>query len=95
MHIYNHNIELINNDKLLSSTFKYVIEESNGAFYACHDKIKEIFYIKFDTFNIKINTLTLDTMDMAYEIYKLGDFICSTNLRLYSFEILQKLKFFL
>jgi hypothetical protein len=91
--LLNHSIELINNDKLLSVVFNYYSKESHMIDYPCHEKIKEIFYIKFDTFNIKINQMKLDTMEMAFEIYKMGNFIFDTNIGYSHFTPLPKLKF--
>jgi len=90
--ILNHNIELINNDKILSVVFNYYCNDHNSLNHECYQKIKEIFYIKFDTFNIKLNQLKLDTMDMAFEIYKMGVFINDTGVGYSHFSSLSKIE---
>ena len=44
-----------------------------------------------DMVKIKINTYKLDNMDMAFEIYKLGKFICHINITYNSYTALPKI----
>jgi hypothetical protein len=84
--ISNHNLDMINNDKLLAVILRYYINSYDKLlaiqnFSECKKKIDELFIIKFDTIQIKINKLNFDTMDIAYEMYKLGNFIEDTKLK--------------
>jgi hypothetical protein len=84
--LINHNLELINNDKLLSVILRYYINSYDKLlmqqnYIECRKKIDELFIIKFNTIQIKINKLNFDTMDIAYEMYKLGNFIEDTKLK--------------
>ena len=86
--INNKCIELINDEKLLS----YFITN-----YSKFNKFKrssinnfiDYLKIKLDSIIININTLPLDTMDMAFEIYKLGKLILDCNI-LYDNEYFNK-----
>jgi hypothetical protein len=91
--IINHNLELINNDKLLAVILEYYSDRNVKLSRDCYQKINEILIIKFDTIHIKISTMKFDTMELAYEIYKLGTFICDTNLKYNSYDCFPKIKF--
>ena len=82
---------LINNDNLLPVVVRYYMQKYDFIHHECPDRIEEILVIKFDMVKIKINTYKLDNMDMAFEIYKLGKFICHINISYNSYTALPKI----
>lgn len=78
--INNNIIEIINNDKILGYLHKYYTDNYNLLNYNISQKYNELFLLKLDTVKLKINEMKLDTMDLAFEIYKLGCLICDNNI---------------
>jgi hypothetical protein len=90
----NNNLDLINNDNLLPIVFRYYMTKLDIMYKKCPpEKLFEILIIKFDMVKIKINTFKLDNMDMAYEIYKLGKFICNTQVKYSLYNTVCKIDF--
>jgi hypothetical protein len=78
--INNNIIEIINNDKILGYLLKYYNDNYPLMNYNTCQKYNELFLLKLDTVKLKINDIKLDTMDFAFEIYKLGSLICDNNI---------------
>jgi len=78
--INNNIIEIINNDKILGYLLKYYNDNYPLMNYNTCQKYNELFLLKLDTVKLKINDIKLDTMDLAFEIYKLGSLICDNNI---------------
>ncbi len=78
--INNNIIEIINNDKILGYLLKYFIDNFKLMNYNISQKYNELFLLKLDTIKLKINDMKLDTMDLAFEIYKLGCLICDNEI---------------
>jgi hypothetical protein len=78
--INNNIIEIINNDKILGYLHKYYTDNYKSMNYNISQKYNELFLLKLDTVKLKINEMKLDTMDLAFEIYKLGCLICDNNI---------------
>ena len=77
--INNNIVEIINNDKILGYLLKYFTDNFKLMNYNIYQKYNELFLLKLDTVKLKLNEIKLDTMDMAFEIYKLGNLICDNN----------------
>jgi hypothetical protein len=76
-YIHENGSQIITNDKLLAYFIKY-ISANMGKFTPTH--INGLLNVKLSSINTHLNTLTLDKMDYAYEIYKLGSIIIDSNL---------------
>ncbi len=96
--INNNIIEIINNDKILGYLLKYYNDNISIMNYNLSQKYNELFLLKLDTVKLKLNDMKLDTMDLAYEIYKLGCIICDNNIPYitqlyYTFDLTNKITF--
>jgi DNA-binding transcriptional regulator GbsR (MarR family) len=77
-YIKNNNIDIVMNDTLLSYFLKYLsMNINNKHLYAI---LNPIINVKLTSIMSNLNTIKLDNMNFAYEIYKLGKIVLNGNL---------------
>lgn len=87
-YIHNNGVNLITNDKLLIYFINYIVSNNfivneSNLYYTFINLIT----IKLSSIKEKIDKMSLDTMDVAFEIYKLGKIVIDSNLKYNQIDI--------
>jgi hypothetical protein len=79
-YIKNNGLDIAMNDVLLSYFLKYFLNDLSYNIYLLNE-LKPMIDIKLTSIMTNLNTLKLNNMEFAYEIYKLGKIVINGNLK--------------